>query len=106
MSLSIHGLGPGAYGPTPSDDRARSAPARGSERHPADPASRHTDPSSKAGEATGGVDARLWELLSADERAFYLRSAASGPLTYAPTSPARGSVPPGRQVGGRIDVRV
>lgn len=103
MSLSIHGLGAAARGPTPSEDRAGGAPLRAT----TDPTARREarGPEGSA-EAAGGVDPRLWELLSADERAFYLRSAASGPLTYGPATKVRASSTQGRQVGGRIDLRV
>jgi hypothetical protein len=102
MSLSIHGLGPSAYGLAPSEERTRTHEP-GAEQRQSRAEARGADPIAEAG---NGVDVRLWELLSTDERAFYLRSAASGPLTYGPTTKASASASPGRQVGGRIDVRV
>lgn len=103
MSLSIPGLAGGAYHVPPSTDRAAPDAAAGERRPPARPRAVGADATDA--EADHDVDPRLWALLSADERGFYLRSAASGPFTYGPASKMRGSVVPGRQVGGRIDVR-
>ena len=50
-----------------------------------------------------GVDPRLWEMLSVDERVFYHRNALIGPLTYTPSEGSSGS--PGTRLGGRIDVK-
>lgn len=55
-------------------------------------------------EAPSGVDADLWSILTSEERRFFARTRALGPLTYGPrqgSAPAAGPAP-----GGRIDVRV
>jgi hypothetical protein len=57
-------------------------------------------------EAPAGTDPALWSVLSSDERAFFAKSGAMGPLTYgralrdmnAPQMPA--------SRGGRLDVKV
>lgn len=60
-------------------------------------------------EAPEGTDPELWQVLSADERAFFARMTAMGPLTYGrsagmPGNPAgAGDPPPVR--GGRLDVK-
>ncbi|MEX0912606.1 MAG: hypothetical protein WD031_04170 [Gemmatimonadota bacterium] len=56
-------------------------------------------------EAPEGTDPELWEVLSAEERAYFAKMTAMGPLTYgAPSRPATSAeTPMGR--GGRIDVR-
>lgn len=55
-------------------------------------------------EAPSGVDPALWTILTSEERRFFARSRALGPLTYGPRPGAASSVGPAP--GGRIDVRV
>ena len=45
--------------------------------------------------------ATLWDILTPDEREFFLRMADMGPLTYRPGATPRPAAP----TGGRIDVR-
>ena len=55
-------------------------------------------------EAPQGTDPALWSVLTAEERSFFARARAMGPLTYG-----RGSSSddiPGVRLGGRIDVKV
>ena len=55
-------------------------------------------------EAPAGTDPELWAVLTAEERSFFSRMSAAGPLTYgrqAAISPTQ--APLAR--GGRIDVR-
>lgn len=55
-------------------------------------------------EAPSGVDPALWTILTSEERRFFARSRALGPLTYGPRPGASASAGPAP--GGRIDVRV
>lgn len=59
-------------------------------------------------EAPAGVDAELWSVLTADERAFFAKAGQSGPLTYGratvPGAAAAASAPVALR-GGRLDVR-
>jgi hypothetical protein len=55
-------------------------------------------------EAPAGTDPELWSVLTTEERAFYARSHALGPLTYG-----RGEVQSAQESigrGGRLDLRV
>lgn len=50
-----------------------------------------------------GSDPALWSVLTAEERAFFIRQAAMGPVTYGPS---RASTPVADlPTGQRIDVR-
>jgi hypothetical protein len=107
MSLSIHGIFPGGQSPTPAGGDGRLRPSgepRGGRASSG--GVRGSDPEAAAGVPEGlNVDPRLWEMLTGEERAFYLRHALSGPLTYAPATSASASAATGRRMGGRIDVR-
>ena len=52
-----------------------------------------------------GTDPALWKVLTTEERAFFARARAMGPLTYGPGTTRDGHVPAALQ-GGRIDVKV
>jgi hypothetical protein len=55
-------------------------------------------------EAPAGTDPALWSVLTSDERAFFAKSAALGPLTYGRIkSELPTSAPASR--GARLDVR-
>jgi hypothetical protein len=57
-------------------------------------------------EPPAGTDPELWSVLTADERAFFARAGAAGPLTYGrAAAPAAPKTPPMAR-GGRLDVRV
>jgi hypothetical protein len=51
-------------------------------------------------QAPAGIDPELWSVLTAEERQFFGKMSALGPLTYGPRS---ANVPPGMVRGGRID---
>ena len=55
-------------------------------------------------EAPPGTDPDLWSVLTAEERRYFARAQAMGPLTY---SPGRfGMAELGLQRGGRVDIKV
>ncbi len=58
-------------------------------------------PAAGAGTRPGVPGAGLWDLLTADEQAFFTRQSALGPLTYGPSSGGEARAP----LGGRIDVK-
>ena len=49
------------------------------------------------------AEASLWEVLTPEEREFFTRQAALGPLRYGPKR--GGEVPVGAPLGQRLDVR-
>ncbi len=53
--------------------------------------------------APAGADPALWSVLTADERAYFERVQAMGPVTYGPNSSPASAAP---RVGGRIDLKV
>ena len=57
-------------------------------------------------QAPPGTDPELWSVLSADERVFFAKLGAMGPLTYGRvlSQSQQSSVPAAR--GGRLDVKV
>jgi hypothetical protein len=55
-------------------------------------------------QAPPGTDPNLWSVLTAEERGFFARAQAMGPVTYG-RSNGNGTEPP-LQRGSRIDVRV
>jgi hypothetical protein len=61
-------------------------------------------PSTVPAEAPAGTDPELWSMLTTEERAFFARSAALGPLTYGRLKEAIMPTPPAAR-GVRLDVR-
>ena len=55
-------------------------------------------------EAPAGTDPELWSVLTADERAFFAKVGAMGPLTYGHLITAQTTSTPVAR-GGRLDVR-
>lgn len=55
-------------------------------------------------EAPPGTDPALWSVLTSDERAFFAKTAALGPLTYGRLKAAMPTASPAAR-GARIDVR-
>lgn len=55
-------------------------------------------------EAPAGTDPTLWSVLTNDERNFFAKTAASGPLTYSRIKDVTNPVPPSAR-GIRLDVR-
>lgn len=76
---------------------------------PPPPATPEPTPPPESGEAVpaeppAGVDPSLWTILTSEERRFFARARALGPLTYGPR--AGGATPAAPAPGGRLDVRV
>jgi hypothetical protein len=55
-------------------------------------------------EAPAGTDPTLWSVLTADERNFFAKTAALGPLTYGRIKAVSNAAPPAAR-GVRLDVR-
>lgn len=55
-------------------------------------------------QAPEGTDPQLWSVLTADERTFFARARAMGPLTYGPGRGENSQAGP--SAGGRIDIRI
>lgn len=60
--------------------------------------------SSVPAEAPAGTDPSLWSVLTTEERNFFAKSAAMGPLTYGRIKAATNAPPPAAR-GVRLDVR-
>ena len=54
-------------------------------------------------EAPEGTDPPLWSVLTSEERSFFARARAMGPVTYGP---GRLTALSGAPLGGRFDLRV
>lgn len=61
-------------------------------------------PSTVPSEAPPGTDPALWNVLTTEERTFFSKTAALGPLTYGKIKNATMPAPPAMR-GGRLDVR-
>ena len=102
--MSIRGVG--APGQSPVAPRE---PGRGLEQKAVTDQAVRTDPPPPpatlglAALAPPGADPALWSVLTADERAYFERVQAMGPITYGPNSSPAGAAP---RVGGRIDLKV
>jgi hypothetical protein len=81
----------------PDATRSLEAPARSSARLA--PAER-----SLPADAPAGTDPALWSVLTSDERAFFAKTAALGPLTYGRIKSELPTAAPTAR-GARIDVR-
>ncbi len=74
------------------------APREAARPAPAPDAGAHAAPAAKAARAES-----LWDVLTPEEREFFARQEALGPLTYG--RPRRAQDQPAAPVGGRLDVR-
>ncbi len=61
-------------------------------------------PSNVPAAAPAGTDPALWDVLTSEERTFFSKTAALGPLTYGKIKNATLPTPPAMR-GGRLDVR-
>ena len=57
-------------------------------------------------EAPEGTDPALWSVLSGEERAFFAKAGAMGPLTYGRALSELKSAQPPAARGGRLDVKI
>jgi hypothetical protein len=53
-----------------------------------------------------GTDPALWSVLSSDERAFFAKAGAMGPLTYGRALQQMKAAPMPASRGGRLDVKI
>jgi hypothetical protein len=88
----------GAYGLPP----ARPAPAKPMPEAKPSVEIGRLPSSARAEDVPAGSDPALWAVLTSDERAFFVRQAALGPLSYGPRT---GAPPADAPLGQRIDVR-
>lgn len=59
----------------------------------------------QSADAPQGVDQDLWSVLTKDERSFFVKSGAMGPLTYGRFSAPQSSTPAPMLRGGRLDIK-
>jgi hypothetical protein len=97
--------------PSQSETRIdqRRAPATVPSPHPltapASPNGTHTTPAAVPPQAPPGTDPELWNVLSAEERVFFAKLGAMGPLTYGRVLSQAQQAPPPAARGGRLDVK-
>ena len=112
--MSIYGIGNAGIGrpaqlpPAVRDNTRTQQPAAYPAKNPA------AAPAPAAGNATQsvpvepppGTDPALWSVLSGEERAFFAKAGAMGPLTYGRAfSEMKAAQPPAAR-GGRLDVKI
>lgn len=109
--MSVDGIGGiGGYtGIRPGAPRPTSTPGEGItpapvERQPAPEPAPQVRPNALPIDAPSGTDPQLWSVLTSEERTFFARARAMGPLTYGPGAQGTGSAGPAR--GGRVDIRI
>lgn len=83
------------------DQAARPATAARPERAPAAPAA----PTAAAVAPPPGTDPDLWTVLTPDERAYFARLGAMGPLTYGRVLSGQAPAPAPAARGVRLDVK-
>ena len=99
----------GPANPLAPDTRIDPRRAPATVQAPHTPAAPNAAPAAAAAvptQAPAGTDPALWSVLSADERVFFAKLGAMGPLTYGRvlSQAQQASVPAAR--GGRLDVKV
>lgn len=114
--MSINGINAGRFGLVPErgvdstsgrePQPARTPLAGSTAPSPAVREPRGLEPNSATlpAEAPAGTDPELWSVLTSEERSFYARTHALGPLTYGPGE-VRGAQDSMAR-GGRLDLRV
>ena len=108
--MSIDGISGAVTSPlyAPGPRPGGTEEARGSRSQVASAADQqHAAPTRRAGnalpaQAPEGTDPALWSVLTAEERTFFARAGAMGPVTYGP---GRSMALSGAPLGGRLDVR-
>jgi len=119
--MAINGIGGGAFNPyasgvtrphagvprqvTPqtSNDAAVADPKSVANAIKNDAAARNAQLSSST--APAGVDQDLWSVLSKDERSYFMKAGAMGPLTYGRMSTSQTPTPAPLLRGGRLDLK-
>ena len=89
---------PLAPGARPTDSALHAAPALRA------PAGAPGAPTLSA-EPPAGTDPALWSILSAEERSYFAKSQATGPLTYGRKMAERAATAMPAVRGGRLDIR-
>lgn len=118
--MSIYGIGNSGINrtttqlPLPLRDKGRSVQQPGSPAQPPTPSQLAIQSPAKPGaaqqsvpaEPPPGTDPALWSILSGEERAFFAKAGATGPLTYgrAFNDMKAQQLPANR--GGRLDVKI
>jgi hypothetical protein len=103
--------GAGAAGTQPAGVRPGASPLARPAAAPARrsaPALAASAPASLPAEAPAGTDPALWSVLTGEERAYFAKAAASGPLTYGRIAAGVNAMQPSAPAsvrGGRLDVR-
>lgn len=111
--MSLYGIG--GYPTRPATNAplqptgGRTAPVQPEQARPAAPALRPAVQAPAAGaekalEMPAGTDPALWSILSAEERGYFAKLGAMGPLTYGRVMDGTQRAPVAR--GGRLDVKV
>jgi hypothetical protein len=108
-AASIGGVQPGKpqqTGNTVPDARIDQRQAPGTVQAPRPTQAPNASAPAVPTQAPAGTDPELWSVLSADERVFFAKLGAMGPLTYGRvlSQAQQPSVPAAR--GGRLDVKV
>jgi hypothetical protein len=116
--MSIYGI-PGSTIPTalPARPDAATARARAEQRPAIAPPSGEAQPVNKGAHSSGaaaalpvqappGTDPTLWNVLNAEERAFFAKVGAMGPLTYGRVLSGQMAAPTSSMRGGRLDLKV
>lgn len=118
--MSVYGIRPNPLGAPPARVQPQSPRIDRQPPGTGAPATTPTGPSERAApngavaqtlpaEAPAGTDPELWAVLSADERAYFAKVGAMGPLTYGRIM-SGGQYTPAANVGayargGRLDVK-
>jgi hypothetical protein len=89
---------------TPDSAMARAVAARQALKPQTPIAGQGATQSTVPAEAPAGTDPTLWSVLTAEERNFFSKSAALGPLTYGRIKSVSNPTPPAAR-GVRLDVR-
>jgi hypothetical protein len=110
--MSIYGIGNSNIPRTPAQLPVRD----GTRAQPQQPVTPAIIPAAKPGapakaestvpvEAPEGTDPALWSVLSGEERAFFAKAGAMGPLTYGRALREMNGAQPPAARGGRLDVK-
>ncbi len=115
MSISVvtNTYTPGIRPPAPRVDTGVARPATTTVPHaqPPMPQAPKTGAAAAGGnalqvDAPKGTDPELWSVLTHEERQFFARAGAMGPLTYGRIMTGNHAPPPPVARGGRLDVKV